>query len=214
MYKAVFRITGSGPYARATERNDTAIELWCNDHCDLLHVTGEHTEDVLAHVEAEVGIHERIDNGADQVIITNACLKAQDSDYIESYLAKHDCLLLPPLRYEKGAKIVRVLALDSANLTNFYRDITTDHRVAVESKQELASVTSDTPLMSLESVLPTLSARQREVFLTAHEGGYYEIPRETTTEEIAEKVGVGRRTVEHHLRRAEQKFADALVEYL
>ncbi|MFC6732092.1 helix-turn-helix domain-containing protein [Haladaptatus sp. DYSN1] len=214
MYKAVFRIHGSGPYARATERNDTEIELWCNDHCDLLHVTGEHTESVLANVEEEVGIREHINNDTDQVVITDACLKEHGSDYVETYLAKHDCLLLPPLRYEKGAKIVRVLALDPANLTNFYRDITADHRVTVESKQELATVTSDTPLMSMESVLPTLSARQREVFLAAHAAGYYEIPRRTTTTELAKTVGVGRRTVEHHLRRAEQKFADALVEYL
>lgn len=214
MYKAVFRITGSGPYARATAQNDTEIELWCNNHCDLLHLTGEHTEDVLARVEAEVGVRERIDNGTDQVIITKACLKEHGSDYIESYLAKHDCLLLPPLRYEKGAKIVRVLALDSANLTAFYRDVTAAQQVTVESKQELGSVASETPLMSIESALPTLSARQREVFLLAHERGYYEIPRRTTTTEIADEVGVGRRTVEHHLRRAEQKFADMLVEFL
>ncbi|ELZ05558.1 helix-turn-helix domain-containing protein [Natrialba asiatica] len=214
MYKAVFRIRSDDPYSNSTANNNTSIELWCNDHCDLLHVTGERQDDVVAYVNAEVGVQEQLRNGDDRTVITEACLKQHGGSYIEAPLAASDCLLLPPLRYEDGAKVVRVLALDSANLTAFYADVADDHTVTVESKKELQTVASETPVLSVGSVLPTLSDRQRVVFLTAHDRGYYEIPRETTTAEIATEVGIGRRTAEHHLRRAEEKLADAFAAYL
>ncbi len=214
VYKAVFRIQSDDPYSNSTANNNTSIELWCNDHCDLLHVTGERQDDVVAYVNSEVGVQEQIRNGSDRTVITEACLKQHGESYIEAPLAANDCLLLPPLRYEDGAKVVRVLALDSANLTAFYADVADEHTVTVESKKELQTVASETPVLSVGSFLPTLSDRQRAVFLAAHNQGYYEIPRETTTAEIAESVGVGRRTAEHHLRRAEEKLADAFAAYL
>lgn len=214
MYKAVFRIKSDSPYASSTAQNNTQVELWCNDHCDLLHIAGDHQEEVVEHVRSGVGVREQITNSGDQTVITKGCLKEYGDDYIEAHLAANDCLLLPPLRYEHGAKVVRVLALDPANLSMLYSDISAEHEVTVESKQELTTIRSETPVLSVSTFLPTLSDRQREVFLTAYEHGYYEIPRGTTTSEIADVVGVGRRTVEHHLRRAEEKLANAFAEYL
>jgi predicted DNA binding protein len=214
MYTAEFCIKAGGPYEQSTTRNDVAIELWCNDHCDLLHITGDAGREVLEQLRQEVGIYECIDNGQDQVVITEECLKQGERDHVETYLSAHDCLLLPPLRYESGTKIVRVLALNPTDLSAFYRDIADDHTVTVKSKQELPTVTPESPLLSVEKLLPTLSNRQREVLHAAHVQGYYEIPRETTTTEVAKEVGIERRTAEHHLRRAEQKLTDALVEYL
>lgn len=214
MHQAVFHISGEGPYERATAASTTRIELWCNDHCDLLHVVGDEDALVLDHIREEVGIRQDITEGDDRLLVTDECLKRHGEDYIEQYLARHDCLTLPPLRYENGAKVVRVLALDAESLTAFYRDITTDHTVTVESKRELSGLRAGAPLLSLDALLPTLSKRQREVFRTAYREGYYELPRETTTEAIADTVGIQRRTAEHHLRRAEKKLADALVDYL
>ncbi|ELY91520.1 helix-turn-helix domain-containing protein [Natrinema altunense] len=214
MYKAVFRIESDDPYSSSTANNETSIELWCNDHCDLLHVTGDQQADVEAQVAAEVGVQQRIENGSDRTIITESCLKQYGDDYIEAPLAANDCLLLPPLRYENGAKVVRVLALTASNLTAFYSDIAADSIVTVESKKELQTVRSETPVLSVDSFLPTLSDRQREVFLTAYEWGYYEIPRGTTTADIADALDLSRRTVDHHLRRAEEKIADAFATYL
>ena len=214
MYKAVFQIESDSTYASSTERNGTEVELWCNDHCDLLHVTGERRKEVVERVRSEVGVREQVENGDEQTVITEACLKEYGDDYIEAHLSANDCLLLPPLRYKHGAKIVRVLALEPSNLSTLYSDISEAHNVTVESKQELTTISSETPVLSTNSFLPDLSERQREVFLIAFEEGYYEIPRGITTSEIADTVGVGRRTVEHHLRRAEKKIAEALAEYL
>lgn len=214
MHEAVLGIEQPGAYADATAGTDTTVELWCNDHCDLLRVGGSGGEAVVAHVEETVGVRERLAEDDERLLITDDCLKHYDTDSIETTLAEHDCLLVPPLRYAAGAKWCRILALDPANLTEFYRDVSAEFSVTVESKREVDSVTADRPLFGLDSALPNLSPRQREALTTAFEMGHYRIPRDATTAEVATAMGIERRTLEEHLRRAENKFVRALVEYL
>ena len=215
MYEATFRIQGDGAYAAATRGTDATVELWCNDHCDLLYVTNEAIDEVRAHVHEHVGIKDSLQRPNESVLVTDDCLKRHEGNLVETYLARHDCLLLPPLRYADGAKSCRVLALDPANLSACYRDLLDDgFTVAVERKREIETVTHGAPLLTLDGVLPDLSARQRETFGLAYDRGYYEIPRGTTTTEIADAVGVERRTAEEHLRRAENKLVAALIEYV
>ena len=213
MHEATLRIEGGGPYALATADGDTEIELWCNDHCDLLHVRGDDTATAVSAVDREVGIRDERTHGDDHLVITNECLTVREDDTIDAYLARHGCLLLPPLTYRDGAKHCRVLALDPATLTALYRDLITAYRVDVVEKHELTSPTRVTPVRSTDAVLPDLTDRQRTVLRAAHEAGYYRIPRDVTTAEVAAAFDLDRRTVEDHLRRAENKLLGALVDH-
>lgn len=214
MYEATFRIEGDVAYEAATAGTDATIELWCNDHCDLLRISGDAHERVLDELCDNVGIQDTISEGDEHVVITDECLKPYTPNNVEGYLSKHDCLLLPPLRYEQGAKFCRVLALDPDNLTRFYQDIQESFRVTVKSKREIDAIAQDRPLLSLTSTSSGLSDRQREALIEAYEAGYYAIPRRTTTEELAGVLGIDRRTFEEHLRRAENKLIERLVEQL
>ena len=60
-------------------------------------------------------------------------------------------------------------------------------------------------------MLSMLTDRQLEVFQKAVELGYYEIPRRTTHEDIAEDLGCAPSTVDEHLRKAESRVLRALV---
>lgn len=211
MQQATFHIRGGVLYGEATENRDLSIELWCNDHCDLLHVKGEASAEVEKEIAEPVGIEETVDGDGEQVIITSQCLRPHTQNTIESYLNKHDCLLLPPLRYERGGKIVRVITLSPENMTRFYQDVQDSFRVEVQSKREINAISQDQPMLSVESLVPDLSERQQEAILMAWQAGYYEIPREITTEKLATRMHVDRRTFEEHLRLAERKFIGALV---
>lgn len=213
VHQATIRIEDDTAYASATSGNDAVIELWCNEHCDLLHVLGP-ADDAIEYVNQQVGVRDQMQKGGEQLIITNACLKQHEEGYVETYVQRHDCLLLPPLKYQDGAKRVRVLALDSQRLTNFFRDLNEDFPVEVISKQTVNVPVSGSPLLRLGGFLPSLSARQQEILLAAWEEGYYEIPRQVTTEELAERFDLNRRTVEDHIRRAEQKLIDELAAHL
>jgi predicted DNA binding protein len=155
MHEAVFRIEGDGAYAVATAGTDASVELWCNDHCDLLYVTEDATDEILAHVRERVGVQDLLRRPDELVVVTADCLTHHEDDLIETYLARHNCLLLPPLRYAGGAKSCRVLALDPAALTACYRDLIEDgFSVTVERKREIETVAHDAPLLTLDGVLP------------------------------------------------------------
>ncbi len=57
-----------------------------------------------------------------------------------------------------------------------------------------------------------LSERQTTVLRTAYHAGYFEWPRDTTAEELAESVGVSAPTLHNHLRNAEGKLLTAFFE--
>lgn len=213
MYEATFKIRDEGPYAEATAADDARIELWCNDHCDLLHVEAGNGDAVLDQVATEVGVREELVHRDHRVVITEQCLKHHEPATIEDYLARHGGLLVPPLTYTDGAKHCRILALDSPTLSAVYRDLSADYDIDVVEKHELTTPPRDSPMSTMDATLPTLTARQRDVLRAAHDAGYYRIPREVTTAELAETFDLDRRTVEEHLRRAENKLLGSLVEH-
>lgn len=56
-----------------------------------------------------------------------------------------------------------------------------------------------------------LTPRQREVVETAHGLGYYEVPREATATEVADRLDLDRSTVTEHLQRAERRLVSAVL---
>lgn len=54
--------------------------------------------------------------------------------------------------------------------------------------------------------LDRLTNRQREVVETAYDEGYYEVPREASTTDLASELGVDSSTVAEHLQRAERNL--------
>lgn len=59
---------------------------------------------------------------------------------------------------------------------------------------------------SADSPLSKLTDRQRTILLSAYNLGYYDIPRRFDSEQLAEKLNLGRSTVAEHLRKAEQRL--------
>lgn len=211
MHEATLRIEGQGAFADATRDVHATIELWCNDHCDLLRVQGDPDGVLRERVNDLIGVQESMTENGNEVLITESCLERHEATMIDTFLSRHNCLMLPPLRYERGYKTCRVLALNPENLTEFYHDILDRANVEVKSKREVTALGGTEPLSNAEREGPSLSPRQRETIITAYELGYYDIPRETTTEEIADAIGVQRRTAEQHIRRAEDKLVESVI---
>lgn len=214
MYEAILRIADSAPPVETSGR-DARVALWCNDHCDLIRVVGADADSMVEAVDTAVGVADALRQGDEIVVVTEDCFAAHRQDNVERYVSRHGCLLLPPLRYANGDRICRLLALDPGTLRDVYRDLVADdHAVTVESKRSVDGVAGGAPLLDPDGLLPDLTSRQREALFAAIDGGYYEIPREITTAEIADAVGVERRTVEDHLRRAERKLVTQLSSHL
>ncbi|MCY4732403.1 helix-turn-helix domain-containing protein [Natronomonas gomsonensis] len=63
-----------------------------------------------------------------------------------------------------------------------------------------------------EDLLSPLTDRQLEVFETAIEEGYYDVPRRATHKDIADNLGCAPSTVDEHLRKAESRVVAGLVQ--
>jgi len=59
--------------------------------------------------------------------------------------------------------------------------------------------------------IASLTERQQEVLATAYEAGYFEVPRQTTTEDLAETLAVDSSTVSEHLVRAQRNLLSGLL---
>ena len=57
-----------------------------------------------------------------------------------------------------------------------------------------------------------LTDRQYEIFKTAYFGGYFEWPRDNTIENLADRLDIAGSTFHHHLRHAQRKLANALLD--
>ncbi len=65
---------------------------------------------------------------------------------------------------------------------------------------------------SHEYLAALLTQRQRKVLETAVKDGYYNLPRKTTQESIANEIGVTPETINEHLRKIESTVLSALCE--
>ncbi|MDY6765510.1 MAG: helix-turn-helix domain-containing protein, partial [Halobacteria archaeon] len=62
------------------------------------------------------------------------------------------------------------------------------------------------------SSLNPLTEKQREVLQTAYDLGYYDVPRDASTKDIAEELGVNGSTVSEHLQRAERNLLSSILD--
>lgn len=214
MFEATFEIRIDGLLSDLSRDHRAEIQLWCNDHSDFLTIHSPEMDALLERLEAAVSIQESMREDDQLVVVTDECLKGFEETLLETHLATNGCLSLPPLSYVDGTKRATVLALEPAALTNIYDDLRSETSVTVRSKRVVRSLHPEVPIVGLDDVFPTLTNRQFEAFRLAHEEGYYEIPRRITTTDLGTRLGVDRRTAEDHLRRAENKIADALAEHL
>lgn len=212
MYTASFSVNDSGTFGEVTSRTNRTIRLWCNDNRDLLHVTGSVDNEVLNILRSTVGVEGQASQVDEGIIVTKGCLRERASGFLEEYAQNAGCLLISPLRYERGEKRFQIVALKPTQISSFYQNLVEDGKsVTVESKREIETVEHSEPLIAPADLVPEFTQRQRQVIETAYENGYYDIPRETTTAELADEIGISRRTIEEHLRRGEKKLMDGFI---
>ncbi|MEF8812840.1 MAG: bacterio-opsin activator domain-containing protein [Halovenus sp.] len=82
--------------------------------------------------------------------------------------------------------------------------------VELHSKQEQSPTMSPSDVE--ESLEERLTEKQRAVLEGAYRAGYFEWPRGSTAEDLADSMGVSSPTLHNHLRRAQQKLLEAVLD--
>lgn len=100
---------------------------------------------------------------------------------------------------------------DPAAVVGAFLEATPDAELA--AKREVDGVTPMFTRSAAPQLLEThLTDRQREVLRAAFEAGYYEWPRESTGEKVAESLGISSATFSEHIHAAERNLLTVLLD--
>jgi hypothetical protein len=124
--------------------------------------------------------------------------KESTGDDLINALRKFDVELLRG-QYREGAWELQLGFPDLNQLSRFGDYCIETSNVRMELREVFRAVESN-PLGS------DLTPRQREALVTAHEAGYYDIPRRASQLDIAERFGLSDQAVSERLRRGESKL--------
>lgn len=132
---------------------------------------------------------------------------------VTSTILSHDCTILWPAVWSGGFETYAVVAPDRPTLDRLVRSLERLGPVHIERVSEVApeSLNVSVPLADLTS---GLTERQLLVLRRAIEEGYYETPRGTSAEALAKSFGIGRSTLEEHLRKSEQRVLQGFARVL
>ena len=163
---------------------------------------GDAFDDALAE-QPEVFDHDVVDLGGNGY---HAFVQAEATDGGATLLDiahEHTLIIDTPLEFtEEGLRATLVGTHE--NLRVALGDIPNGMDVSVDS--------AGTYVPGSEDLLSPLTDRQLEVFETAVEEGYYDVPRKATHKDIAENLGCAPSTVDEHLRKAESRVVTGLIQ--
>ena len=114
------------------------------------------------------------------------------------------------LSVEDGQATLTCELAPDADLRAVHDRLATAFGAELRSKQERTATT--TGLDNPDLVEEQLTDKQRDVLRTAYHAGYFEWPRGSTAEDLAESIGVSSPTLHNHLRRAQQSVLAEILD--
>lgn len=114
------------------------------------------------------------------------------------------------LSVENGQATLTCELAPDADLRAIHDRLYDDFGVELRRKQEHTATT--TGLDHTDFLDDQLTQKQRDVIRTAYHAGYFEWPRGSTAEDLAESMDISSPTLHNHLRRAQQNILDEILD--
>lgn len=123
-------------------------------------------------------------------------------------------LPLGPTKLEDGRECFDLLLNDREELSKATEVLSEFGPVSVERISNDFSRQVTPSAAEWQELLGSIPPRQRELLTLALEEGYFDIPRQTTLEDLAEEMDITKTTASNHLRKAERSLMEFLVTYI
>ncbi len=217
LWEVALRATYDYPFIEMSRRvPGVPISMWCLWNRELLQVPTRDPE-VLETVTRSIRkagrvVREWVDARAARIFLLE-CTCDRYPHSVWNLISEHQCWDAPPVVYRDGWAHFRVISFDAARTRDLYQDLRARGSAELVKKRELSISVLPTSVWT-NVIFGDLTTKQSEALLSAYRRGYYSSPRQTTTEEIAASMGIGRTTYEEHLRKAENRIVATLIPYL
>lgn len=126
-------------------------------------------------------------------------------------LEEQNAHIVPPIRWQRGEALI-TLVLEAGTDPRAILDRFPGARLV--SKRRPSGPRSARASLSSPLFLPNLTEKQARALEAAFDAGYYQFPRNATTEEVSASLGIARSTFEQHLNRAEHHVIRAMLPFV
>jgi predicted DNA binding protein len=199
------------------------ISLWCNDHTDILEIESNGL-DSFQEIQKELTFYSTkykskiIDKTLCKdkfQLVARACLCGPSSGInVGTVVRANNFLQIPPPVFFGGWEYHRLVGFEDNDVRGLLKGLDKVGKTEILHKGETDGTTDKAFLLSLGSLFGNLTEKQMKALLAAIEGGYYEIPKRITADELATKLGQPRSTLEEHIRKGESKVVLAMAPYM
>jgi hypothetical protein len=197
-------LLGYGCYSHEDGTTTTAFTLYADEIAVIDNAVDALTDTQAVYAVADM-VHDYRDGVPKLGNATQEFLVDHDgTSGIYDEFTKRGFLLAEPVDIRSNTEVWTLLTHHRRDrIFSLLEEIETenDASISVTSITETPEVWQNTPLP-----VDRLSSRQREVFRLAQTRGYYDHPRRTNADELADELGVSSSTVHEHLRKAEAKL--------
>lgn len=196
-YLVLYQLTGERRVVEETFSNHDAVL-----DSEIVAVNSNHAEYSCHNNGGENGTSDGNTNSDSTGIHAFVSLDVSVSDEILVDMAHRNALIIDtPIAFDGDAMRVTLVGTDTG-LRNMLQSMPDGVDFTVHDAGEYDPGSSD--------LLSPLTDRQLEVFETAVEQGYYDVPRRATHRDLAGTLGCSPSTVDEHLRKAESSVVTDL----
>ncbi|MGB1696828.1 MAG: helix-turn-helix domain-containing protein [Thermoplasmatota archaeon] len=202
-----------------TENCDGAkIALWCNYAHDAVEITIEEGGSACLDAIWQIAPGASIKQDPGDPRRYHAlfpCIHSRADGGVQALAEEFHCIALSPIIYEKGWETHRVVAWDDHAFKGLFDQLSSEFPVKIRSKRHLeGSLFEHSMILSANDLLGNLTDKQLTAVETAVQGGYYETPRRSRVQDLADGSGVPRTTYQEHLQKGEAKLMQAVAPML
>ena len=148
-------------------------------------------------------------------LVAKTCVCNKMETSTTPIIEQNNFMEIPPTVLLGGWEHYRLLGFEQSDLKGLLRELDKVGKIEVLQKKTIPEgVTDDAFVISLSSLFGQLTQKQLNALVTAVEGGYYEIPKRVTTEDLARVQKQPRTTYEEHIRKAESKIVHAMAPFM
>ena len=113
---------------------------------------------------------------------------------------------IKPVYFEDGFEYWELGSWNKKELTEFLE------KVKKVADVKLLKLQKESPDIFIQYAIPKLTEKQRNAISFAMKNGYYNYPRKFSAEDLAKKARIPRTTFQEHLRKAESKLMNILIQ--
>jgi predicted DNA binding protein len=163
-----------------------------------------------------VDVIERYNIGGVNRVSTTLLIRSQHSEYTPLQVLLHEGFI--PLggygELQNGAESFDLLLTNRDDLAAVVELLERFGPVKVEYISQEFQRRVIPSITEWSELLETIPPRRRRVLNTALKKGYFDIPRETKLEEIADELDIAKTTASQHLRKSEKNIMEFYIQYI